>query len=102
MSFKMFIYYCAVCGGWAAFVAWFPALYILGGRAVTSPLLQTILIAGILGVLVAGAVGAVDAFLNAAGAERLARVGVCLGAGVLGSLLGGLIGQSLKYLIPVP
>ena len=22
MSFKLFIYYCALCGGWAAFLAW--------------------------------------------------------------------------------
>ena len=22
MSFRLFIYYCALCGGWAAFLAW--------------------------------------------------------------------------------
>ncbi len=22
MSFKLFIYYCALCGGWAAFLSW--------------------------------------------------------------------------------
>ena len=60
MSFRRFIYYCAVCGGWAAFLAW--ALVLAGNvRAVERPVLKTTLIAAVLGLLLVAAVGAVDA-----------------------------------------
>ena len=61
MSFKLFIYYCALCGGWAAFVAWGV------GRFVTlenRPILEAALKAMALGMLVALALGLVDALWN--------------------------------------
>ena len=48
MSFKLFIYYCALCGAWAAFLAW-GLVQWLGVAAVESPLLHVICVGGILG-----------------------------------------------------
>ena len=77
MSFKTFIYYCALCGGWAAFVAW---CAVAGGGVeakddtFAETARETTLIAGLLGLLVAAAVGAMDALLNAVGVQRFLRV----------------------------
>src|SRR5437868_10623508 len=94
MSFKAFIYYCAVCGGWAAFLVW-ALVQVLRLEDVPSEVKQTTLIAGFLGVLLAAAVGAVDALLNAVGSQRYVRVGVCGLVGLAGGLLSGLFGEVL-------
>jgi predicted membrane-bound spermidine synthase len=94
MSFKLFIYYCALCGAWAAFLAW-GLVQGLGVGAVDSAFLRVILIGGILGALVAGAVGLMDAILNAKGSQRFVRVALCMVLGGLGGMFGGLIGQVL-------
>src|SRR5262249_29904775 len=78
MSFQKFIYYCAVCGGWGAFLAW-AVVQAAGVWAVSSEVLQALLTGGLLGGFVAAGVGFVDAALNAAGAQRLMRVLVCAG-----------------------
>jgi hypothetical protein len=110
MSFKTFIYYCALCGGWGAFLAWFgldlamgmnpetirQELYAKGqvftaGRAVG----LTAAIAGGLGLFVAAAIGLVDSVLNAQGMQRLLRVMLCGLIGLAGGALGGLIGGGL-------
>jgi hypothetical protein len=93
MSFKAFLYYCAVCGGWAAFLVW--ALVQALRLEEVSPVPQTTLIAGFLGVLLAAAVGGVDALLNAVGTQRYVRVGVCVLVGLAGGLLSGLVGEVL-------
>jgi MFS family permease len=97
MTFRLFIYYCAIAGGWAAFLAWL-LVYLMGpGRPDTSvtALTKTTVIAGALGMLVAAALGFIDALLNATGSQRLMRVLVCAAVGLPGGLLGGLIGESL-------
>jgi hypothetical protein len=101
MSFKLFIYYCAICGGWAAFLSWGVAQSI-GVRSLASPYLRTALIAAVLGVLVAGAIGFVDALLNAVGSQRWVRVGICMGIGLAGGMVGGLIGQFLNSAFRFP
>jgi hypothetical protein len=101
MSFKLFIYYCALCGGWAAFLAWGVAQGT-GFRMVENLYARAALIGGTLGLLVAGAIGAVDAFQNAVGSQRYIRVGICLGIGVLGGILGGVLGQALNSLLHLP
>ncbi len=97
MNFKLFIYYCAVLGGWAALLAW--GLCFLVGPAdpekTPSARVKVMLISSIVGALVAAAVGLVDAFLNAVGSQRLARTGICAGVGLLGGLIGGLLGQGI-------
>jgi hypothetical protein len=101
MSFRLFIYYCAVCGGWAAFLAWGIAQGI-GFRGVANVYLRATLIAGILGMFVAAAVGAVDAVLNAVGSQRFVRIGICLGIGLVGGMLGGSVGEFLHSVLRFP
>jgi MFS family permease len=94
MSFQRFIYYCAVCGGWAAFLAW--ALVLAGNvSAVERPVLRTTLIAALLGLLLGAAVGAVDALQNAVGQQRFVRVSLCAAVGLVGGAVSGLIGEAL-------
>lgn len=94
MSFRSFIYYCALCGGWAAFITWaiqeFTQIqYISNSR------LQASLIGGLLGLLLALVVGTLDALLNSVSIQRFIRVVICVVVGLLGSLLASFIGQSL-------
>jgi hypothetical protein len=106
MSFRLFIYYCALCGGWAAYLAWalvWGTEVGPGGRhQPSSPELSSALIAGILGLLVAAAVGAVDAVLNASGFQRVVRALLCLVIGFVGGLFGGLIGEFLHTRLNLP
>jgi MFS family permease len=101
MSFKLFIYYCALLGGWAAFMAWGVAQGV-GIRDIESPYVRAALVAAVLGLLVAGAIGLVDAILNAVGFQRILRVGLCLGIGLLGGMAGGFIGQVLNSKFHAP
>jgi hypothetical protein len=94
MSFRLFIYYCCLCGAWAAFAAW-GLVELAGIRSLEPPLLRDVLTSLLLGLLLAAAVGAVDALFNAAGPQRFARVGVSLLVGLGGGLLGGLVGGVL-------
>ncbi len=94
MSFKLFIYYCALSGAWAAFLAW-GLVQGLGLAVVDSPALHVIIVGAVLGALVAGAIGLMDALLNAKGSQRLARVALCIALGGVGGAFGGLIGQLL-------
>jgi hypothetical protein len=101
MSFKLFIYYCALCGGWAAFLCWGVAQGT-GIRGIDNEYGRAALIAAILGLLVAGGIGLVDAVLNAVGFQRVVRIFVCLGIGLLGGMVGGLVGQALNSMFGVP
>jgi hypothetical protein len=94
MSFKLFIYYCTLCGGWAAFVAWALA-ELLHLRQLEPALLKDTVIALLLGTLLALAIGTVDAILNSTGFQRLLRPLVSMGVGLVGGLLGGAIGGIL-------
>src|SRR5688572_16543379 len=98
MSFKVFIYYCALCGGWAAFLAW-GVCTIFGVTAIENPLGRGVAIAAVLGVTVAAAVGLMDAMLNAVGMQRLVRVMLCALLGLLGGAFGGLIIGGLHGLV---
>jgi hypothetical protein len=96
MSFKGFIYYCAVCGGWAALVTWAVVQFTPIGARTEWPIVQGGLIGGVLGLLVAAAIGALDAIQNAVGfAPRVLRVGFCLVIGSVGGLAGGAVGTGL-------
>jgi hypothetical protein len=94
MSFRWFVYFSALCGGWAAFLGW-----ALGRLLATeSPFVEVGVKGLILGLLIALALGVVDALWNLpAGqyAQITQRVGASLLVGCVGGLLGGLIGQAL-------
>ena len=101
MSFKLFIYYCALCGGWAAFVTW-AVLAATGLRGQIPTYLWSMLTGGLLGLLVAAAVGSADALLNAVGSERLLRVVVCMSVGLFGGMVGALFGEILHSALHFP
>src|SRR5207245_847904 len=103
VSFKGFIYYCACCGGWAALIAWGLAFAAgLTESASVSQYTRSMLIAGILGLFVAAAIGFLDALMNSPGAQRLGRIVVALVVGFVGGLLGGAIGEALHSGMGVP
>ena len=94
MSFRLFIYYCALCGGWAAFLGWVLGLYLSPPTAIGR--------AGIrgmwLGLLIALGLALVDSLWNLS-LKRLPQIAMRVGIGVLvgcvAGLLGGVLGQWL-------
>jgi hypothetical protein len=102
MSFKLFIYYCALFGGWAALAAWGLAFGADLTREEAGKYTSSMLTAGLLGVLVAAGIAFLDSLQNDKGAQRFARVLVALIVGLIGGLLGGLIGETLHDLAHVP
>src|SRR5262245_21442540 len=97
MNFKMFMYYCALCGGWAALITWAVQQAAgLQGSNSFSPFVKTMIIAAILGVLLAFVIGLLDALLNSVGFARIVRVGICLAVGFVGSLIFGAIGEGIR------
>src|SRR5262249_256056 len=92
MSFRLFIYYCAICGGWAALAGW-----ALGRTLAPSGGVEESAIKGLfLGLAVALGVGLVDALAVASlrrPSEVLARVLLAVAVGCLGGWLGGTVGE---------
>src|SRR5262245_34135328 len=97
MNFKLFIFYCSICGGWAAFLAWGLTFLTGPGHPVKQEEMSgysRVALTGLfLGCLVAAAVGLVDAILNSVGFARVKRTLVCAAVGLVGGLIGGLMGQ---------
>jgi hypothetical protein len=94
MSFRLFIHYCAVCGGCAAFLGWVLGRLLTAQHHVTRAALQGLF----LGLTVALTLSLVDALWNV-GPRRFGEVvGRALFAGVVGCVggfVGGLLGQVL-------
>jgi hypothetical protein len=94
MSFRLFIYYCALCGGWAAFFGWALGRILSPTDAVGSSGIKGMF----LGMLIALGLSLVDALWNLSVKQPgkvLLRVGVAVLVGCVGGLLGGMIGQLL-------
>ncbi len=96
MSFRLFVYYCALCGGWAGFVGWAVSLVLARGDA------EGVLYAGtkglLVGLFIALGLGLVDALWNVSlkqFGQVFMRVGVAVLIGALGGFVGGTIGQAL-------
>jgi hypothetical protein len=106
MNFKMFMYYCAICGGWAALIAW--ALQQFAGMQndksywAAHEVQKSAVIACLLGLLVAGIIGLLDALLNSVGFSRVVRLVICLAVGFVGSLIAGGIGELLRQALQLP
>jgi hypothetical protein len=98
MSFRLFIYYCALVGGWAAFFGFWLGLFLSPSSDLGSDGFKGMW----LGMTVAFGLGLVDALWNlsftqaAPIAMRLA-VGVLVGS--VGGLLGGVLGHVLFSLM---
>ncbi|MBY0528114.1 MAG: FHA domain-containing protein [Gemmataceae bacterium] len=94
MTFRLFIYYCALCGAWAALLGW-----ILGRSAtVESPIAEASIKGLWLGLFVTLGLSLVDALWNLSLRQFLhvtARVFTAVVVGSVGGMLGGMIGQAL-------
>jgi hypothetical protein len=101
MSFRLFIYYCSLGGGWAAFLVW-AFVQATGLAQLPSMPLRAAATGGLLGAAVAATVGAIDSLANAAGGTRLPRVLVCAGLGLAGGAFGGLAGQLFNQRLGAP
>jgi hypothetical protein len=94
MSFRLFIYYCALCGGGGAFLGW------MLGRPInlSSEILTQGLKGMLLGLCIALALALVDA-LWVFSLRRFVSIGMRVATAVMvgsmGGLLGGLVGQAL-------
>lgn len=93
MSFKSFIYYCALCGGWAAFIVWAVQQFI--GIQNRGAMAKAVIVGSLLGLTLAFVVGLLDALLNSTSYTRYIRVLICVAVGFLGSMLASFIGQGL-------
>lgn len=92
MSFRLFIYYCALCGGWAAFVGWALATPVAPAEQIKNAGVKGMF----LGMFVALGLSLVDACWNLSLSQFLQivmRVGVAVLVGIVGGLLGGMLGQ---------
>jgi hypothetical protein len=95
MSFRWFIYYCALFGGWAALFGWLLGRWLAPPE--TWPIFQASVKGLFLGLTVALALGLVDALwmLTLRQADQIAlRAGTAVLVGCLGGALGGLLGQA--------
>ncbi len=94
MSFRLFIYYCALCGGGGAFLGWMLGRPINLGNSILTQGLKGMF----LGLCVAWALALVDS-LGTFSLRRLLAIGLRVATavvvGTLGGLLGGLVSQTL-------
>jgi hypothetical protein len=94
MSFRLFVYWCALCGGWAAVVGWALGQAIARGDSLGSTGIKGMF----LGMLIALALGFVDAvwiYSLRQLSQVIPRVFVCVAIGTIGGLIGGAVGQFL-------
>jgi MFS family permease len=104
MSFKRFIYFCMICGGWAAFLVWGIAelLNLYEAETKTQGFLKAAATGAFLGLFIAAVIGALDALMNAVGFARVIRTLICLGVGLVGGTIGALVGQAFYSIITNP
>jgi hypothetical protein len=94
MSFRLFVYLCALCGGWGAAVGWAAGRLIGGDDPLGSAGIKGLC----LGALIALALGMVDAlwvFSLRQARQAAPRVLVCVAIGSIGGVWGGVLGQLL-------
>jgi hypothetical protein len=103
MSFKLFIYYCALCGGWAALVGWGIGQLMAAplpdswGEEVR-PFVRTLLLGLALGASVACALGFLDVLWGLGGrqmGQALMKGMFVAVIGCLSGLLGAGVGQGV-------
>jgi hypothetical protein len=93
MSFRLFIYYCTLCGGCAAYLGW-----VMGRIAAGNNLLGTAVKGMMLGMMLSLGLSIVDSAWNIS-LRRLpaaiARIFSALVIGTVGGFVGGLVGEAL-------
>lgn len=96
MSFRLFVYYCALCGAWAAFIGWLLGEMFAPGQ--DGDFSNNVIIAMFLGLTIAMGLSAVDALwvLSWRQFDQIGlRVVVSVLIGAVGGLIGGMIGHLL-------
>jgi hypothetical protein len=94
MSFRRFVYWCALCGGWAALAGWLLGHWTAAEGSVGGTGLRGMF----LGMLIALALGTVDAlwvYSLRQFRHILPRITLCVLVGTVGGLVGGVFGQLL-------
>jgi hypothetical protein len=94
MSFRLFVYYCALVGGWSAFFGFWLGLFLVPSTDLGSDGFKGMW----LGMTVAFGLGLVDALWNVpltAVVEIALRLIVGMLVGCVGGLLGGVLGHAL-------
>lgn len=94
MSLYRFVYYSAVIGGWAAFLAWMLAELLVFGGATRGTLKVAIV-----GAIVGAAIGAGLSLVSGMTAAQWKRLLVRLPPGLIGGAIGGAAGGSLGDLM---
>ena len=104
MSFRLFIYYCAICGGWAAFFGWMfgrSTSWLLGAGGY---IWHDTLMGFFAGFFIALGLGLVDALWNLSirqPVQIFMRVAAAIMVGAFGGLLGGTIGGTIFSFVSV-
>jgi hypothetical protein len=94
MSFRLFVYWCALCGGWAALAGWSLGRGLAGDDPVAGVGIKGLCLGG----TIALGLGSLDAFwvYSLRQPRRiLPRVLMCVVVGAIGGLTGGMVGQIL-------
>jgi hypothetical protein len=98
MSFRLFVYYCALCGGWAGFFGWLLGRFLAPQYGLAGDALRGMMV----GIIVAQGLSLVDTAWNV-GLRRLGalslRVMVSLIVGGVGGLIAGLIGHAINGIV---
>jgi hypothetical protein len=101
MSFKLFIYYCAICGGWAALVGWAVgqalAAPLPADWVTVNPFLRALILGLSLGAMVACALAFVDMLWSTGGrgmSHALLKAIVVAVIGCASGLVGAAVGQT--------
>ncbi len=99
MSLYRFVYYCAVVGGWAAFLAWMLAeLLVLRGED-SGGTATVVLIGAMVGAAIGAGLNLVSGMSNAQWKRQLLRLPSGLIGGGIGGAIGGLLGNLLLVLM---
>ena len=107
MSFRLFVYYCALGGAWSGFVGWFLGRILapsvpLGSTEFFPPVLRESVIGLFLGFAVAVGLSFLDATFNLSLRQLgkvLVRVAAAMLIGVFGGLFGGFVGSAIYQLL---
>ena len=98
MSFLRLVYYSAITGGWAAFVGWLVAEFLVMGQAGAEAggwrvTLEVLLVAGIVGAAIGAGLNIVAGMNNVRWKTLPLRILAGCVVGGLGGALGGLLGN---------
>ncbi len=97
MSLNRFVYYSAIVGGWAAFLAWLIAevLFLRGGSEFG--VAKVTLVGAMVGAAIGVGLNLVSGMTNAQWKQQLRRVAPGLIGGGIGGAFGALVGQLMVY-----